>query len=101
MSFLKPLVILVAIVSLGWQLPSLAQQESSSFTASQEQAATININSASVEELVSLTGIGPAKAQAIVEYRDANGQFRTKEDLLQVSGIGTATLEKIAGQISL
>jgi competence protein ComEA len=41
-----------------------------------------------------MVGIGPAKAQAIVEYRDTHGPFKTVDDLLQIKGIGSATLDK-------
>jgi competence protein ComEA len=55
---------------------------------------TININTATAEELQSLWNIGPAKAGAIVEYRSQHGLFRTVEDLKKVSGIGPATFDR-------
>lgn len=58
-------------------------------------SSTVKINSASAEEIsAALTGIGPAKAQAIVEFRGKNGKFAKLEDLKAVKGIGDATLEK-------
>ncbi|ASJ75100.1 ComEA family DNA-binding protein [Granulosicoccus antarcticus] len=58
--------------------------------------AMVNINTASVEELAAaLPGIGPGKAQRIVEWRESNGPFQTIEQLLEVSGIGPKTLENI------
>lgn len=54
----------------------------------------LDINSASVAELELLPYIGPAKAQAIVDYRQQNGAFASIEQLLQVPGIGEATLSK-------
>lgn len=53
----------------------------------------IDINSAGAEELDLLPGIGPAKAEAILEYRAENGQFSDVQELLEVPGIGEATLE--------
>ena len=53
----------------------------------------VNINRASVTELDSLPGVGPSTAQAIVDYRSANGPFGSPEDLLNVKGIGPAKFE--------
>ena len=54
----------------------------------------ININTATVEELTALSGVGEKKAQAIVDYRNENGYFTSVEELTNVSGIGEKTLEK-------
>ena len=57
--------------------------------------AGVDINSASAEQLAkSLNGIGPAKAAAIVAYRDANGPFNSVDQLTKVKGIGSGTVEK-------
>lgn len=52
---------------------------------------TVNINTATADELESLDGIGPKKAQAIINYRQKNGSFKRLEDLMKVSGIGPKT----------
>ena len=55
----------------------------------------VNLNSATVAELETLPGIGPALAQRIVDHRTANGPFASVDDLDDVSGIGAATLEEL------
>ncbi|RWZ60013.1 ComEA family DNA-binding protein [Halobacillus fulvus] len=55
----------------------------------------VAINQATVEEIQTLPGIGPSKAEAIIQYREENGPYRSAEDLLNVSGIGEATLNKL------
>lgn len=64
-------------------------------------AGLININTATLEQLDSLTGIGPVKAQAIIDYRNEYGPFETVEDLLHVPGIGEKTLQQFIDQITV
>ncbi|MEC7816670.1 MAG: helix-hairpin-helix domain-containing protein [Pseudomonadota bacterium] len=61
----------------------------------------VNINTADVAALAALDGIGEAKAQAIVEYRDTNGPFASADALTNVKGIGNATLQKNADRITV
>ncbi|OOC47672.1 competence protein ComEA [Thermosipho sp. 1223] len=60
----------------------------------------ININTASIDELMKLPGIGKVKAREIINYRNKNGLFSSKDELLNVKGIGPKTLEKIKSMIS-
>ncbi|MBM7620337.1 competence protein ComEA [Bacillus tianshenii] len=60
----------------------------------------VNINTATEEELTTLSGIGPSKAQAIIEYREENGLFKSVDDMLNVTGIGEKSLEKIRDEIT-
>lgn len=62
---------------------------------------TVNLNSADSSELQTLPGIGPAKAEAIIEYRESNGPFKSIEGLKEISGIGDKTYEKLKDLISL
>lgn len=61
----------------------------------------VSINSASAEQLTALSGIGPALAQRIIEWREAHGRFESVDQLLEVSGIGAKTLEKFRDSVSL
>ncbi|MDP3938950.1 MAG: helix-hairpin-helix domain-containing protein [Deltaproteobacteria bacterium] len=63
--------------------------------AAAESGVTVNVNTATADELMAIPGIGQAKASAIVAHRDANGPFTSPEDLLQVKGVGEALLAKI------
>ena len=56
----------------------------------------VDVNHASSEELQRLPGVGPATAEKIIAYREANGPFTAPEDLMQVSGIGQKTFAKMA-----
>ena len=68
---------------------------------SNKQASLININTASLDELMLLSGIGKSKAEAIIDYRNKNGKFSSINDLLNVSGIGQALFEKIKSNITI
>lgn len=63
--------------------------------------AATNINTASQNELESLQGIGPAKAKAIIEYREKNGSFASVEDLKKVPGIGDGTIKQLHDVITV
>ena len=65
------------------------------------QKELVNVNTAGREELESLSGIGPALAQRIIDHREANGPFQSVDGLLQVSGIGEATLAKFRDHVTV
>lgn len=67
----------------------------------ESELARISINTATAEELCTLSGIGETTAQRIVDYRNTNGLFQTIEDLMNVKGIGEAKFEKIRDMITL
>lgn len=66
-------------------------------TKSQEK---ISINTATLEELMQVEGIGESKAKAIIKFREENGPFETIEDITKVSGIGESTFEKFKSNIT-
>jgi comEA protein len=61
----------------------------------------VDLNSATIEQLVTLPGIGRTKAQAIIDRRDASGGFRSVDELRQVKGIGAKTLDKLRPHVSV
>lgn len=76
-------------------------EEISAGVTSKEEAkeGKVNINTATVEELKTLKGVGEKKAEAIIEYRKKNGSFQTKEDLMKVRGIGKKLFESFQERI--
>jgi competence protein ComEA len=65
------------------------------------EAEMININTASVEELTNLKGVGEKYAEAIVQYRDAHGPFEDPQDIINVPGIGQKTFEANKDKITV
>ena len=60
----------------------------------------VNINTCTLEELLSINGIGESKAKSIIEYRENVGLFTSKEDIMKVSGIGNSLYDKIKDYIT-
>ncbi|EEM94282.1 helix-hairpin-helix domain-containing protein [Bacillus thuringiensis] len=79
-------------------IPSKNESEQGMFTSSKEDG-KIRINTAAKEQLEKITGIGSRKAESILKYREEHGPFQKIEDLLEIDGIGTKSLEKIKDQI--
>lgn len=63
--------------------------------------AAVNINTASQSELEAVKGLGPTKAKAIIEYREANGNFKHLDELDHVKGFGRASIDKLKGELSV
>ena len=76
-------------------------EENENYEKIESSSSLVNINTASVVELMSLDGIGETKAKAIIEYRDTSGGFKSIEDIKNVSGIGESTYENIKNNITV
>lgn len=63
--------------------------------------AALNINTATQSELEAVKGLGPAKAKAIIEYREANGNFKHLDELDNVKGFGKASIDKLKEELSV
>ena len=66
-----------------------------------EQEKKVNLNTADKETLMTLSGIGEARAEAILAYREEQGGFQSIEEIMEISGIKTAAFEKIKDQITV
>jgi len=94
-------LLLAAAGTLGAAGTLQAQEQAAQVVASVTQT-RVNLNHADAQTLSrELNGIGPAKAQAIIDYRSANGPFQTVDELIEVKGIGVSTLERLRPQLSV
>lgn len=92
------------IILLGFALEKgYSEQDAAVDQVSQRRVIDfpIDINVASYEDLLQIPGVGPAKARAIIQFREQNGPFRTIDDLVKVSGIGKVTAQRISSFVKL
>lgn len=84
------ITLLTVALMMAWAVPAMA-----------EDMGKVNINTATRDQLMTLSGIGASYADRIVEYREKNGPFQAPGDLLKVKGIGEKTLEANQGRIEV
>jgi len=90
-----------ALVADGQKIVVPKVRENSEFAEVIIDDGKVSINQGSLQELISLPGIGEQKGQAIIDYRQKNGGFSVLEDLCKVPGIGQATYERLMEKIKL
>ena len=88
-------IVMCAALALVASTPAAAQQD-----ANAAQKPTLNLNTATVEQLATLPGIGPKTAERILEYRTKSGGFKKIEELMNVKGIGEKSFLKIKPLVS-
>ncbi|WP_182354037.1 helix-hairpin-helix domain-containing protein [Flaviflexus huanghaiensis] len=88
----------VVVPAPGEEVPAAIEQAPEQ--AAEPSSGLVNINSAGPAELETLPGVGPAIAQKIIDWRETNGPFSTVEELMEVSGIGPATLANLRDHVT-
>lgn len=94
-SLLAAALVLVVLVSVPVTAGATTWQEQA------EATEKIDVNNADEEQLQRVPGIGPAMARRIIEWRNEHGRFERLDDLLDIRGIGTKTLEKLRPYLTL
>ncbi|MBZ9521505.1 helix-hairpin-helix domain-containing protein [Bacillus safensis] len=78
-----------------------AERETQTASAGVEKSEGVNVNQADAAELQTINGIGPAKAEAIITYREEHGEFQQIEDLRNISGFGEKPIERLKSQLTV
>ena len=92
-------IVLAISMVLAWT--AISTSGGFSYARAEDKINKININTADVPTLTQLSGIGEAKAAAIVKYREEKGKFKTTEDIMNVKGIGDGLFKKIKDHITI
>ena len=82
-------------------MPSREEAQKLEEQADEQKSSLVNLNTATVQELTTLRGIGESKAEDILNYREQHGGFGTIEELMQIPGIKERVFEKIKDQITV
>jgi competence protein ComEA len=91
----------LALCLLSIPATVVAQGDARPVKAQDTAIATVNLNTATAEQLQKLPGVGPATAKRILEYRQKNGNFKKVEELMNVRGIGEKTFLKMKPQLTV
>lgn len=99
-SIRRVLAALMMSLMLGASAPLYAQEAEAPAAAEAATKSVVNLNTATEAELVTLPGIGPSKAQAIIAHRERRA-FRRIEELMRVRGIGRSTFRRLRSRLSV
>ena len=91
----------LALSGLSFAVESSPEPAPASAEASATMPDRVNLNTADVDQLQSLKGVGPKTAESIIQWRDANGPFTSGEQLLVVKGVGEKTLAGLRDSITV
>ena len=91
----------VYVAKVGENVVDVATNTNASTATSQAKAGLVNLNTATEADFQTISGIGQKRAQDIIAYREANGKFKSVDDLKNVTGIGAKTLEKLKEYVTV
>ena len=97
---MKKLIFVLLLSSVFLTTPTnLALADTAKSKMSQKNMTQVDLNTATLEQLVTLPGVGKKKAAAIIEYRTKHGKFKSVDDLVNVKGVGKKMLMKLKGHV--
>jgi competence protein ComEA len=91
----------IAVSAAAVSAQNKATTPKAAATATATAAAPVNLNTATVEQLATIPGVGPRMAERIIDYRQKNGGFKKVEDLMNVSGVGEKSFLKMKPLITV
>ena len=91
----------VYVAKVGENVVDVTTNTNASTATSQAKAGLVNLNTATEADFQTISGIGQKRAQDIIAYREANGKFKSVDDLKNVTGIGAKTLEKLKEYVTV